>query len=51
MIRFIAAGAMALLLAGCTADKKEDNGGSTPNANEANVATNATAKYEIGKPI
>tara|TARA_R110002072_G_scaffold269796_2_gene429122 strand:+ start:36246 stop:36404 length:159 start_codon:yes stop_codon:yes gene_type:complete len=52
MIRFLTAGAFALLLAGCTADAKTDGkGGNTPNANEVKVATDASSKFELGKPI
>ena len=52
MIRLITAGALALLLVGCTADAKtEGEGGNTPNANEVKVATDAQSKFELGKPI
>lgn len=52
MIRLITAGAFALLLAGCTADATTDAaGGTTPVASEVKVATDANAKYELGKNI
>lgn len=53
MIRLITAGAFALLLAGCTADPITEAGGgaATPSSNEVKVATDATAKYELGKNI
>jgi hypothetical protein len=53
MIRLITVSAFALLLAGCTADvkKEAEGGGAAPAANEVKVATDATAKYELGKNI
>jgi hypothetical protein len=52
MIRLITAGAFALLLAGCTAEAiSEAKGDTTPSSNEVKVATDATAKYVLGKDI
>lgn len=50
MIRLITAGAMALLLAACGGDAK-DEGGNTPNANASKVVTDASAEYLLGEEI
>ena len=53
MIRLITAGAIALLLAGCTAEalKEAGEGGNTPASNETKVVAAASSKFELGKPI
>jgi hypothetical protein len=51
MIRLITAGACALFLVGCTADASKDDGGNVPANNTPAAATDAMAKFELGKDI
>ena len=48
MIRMITAGACALFLIGCTAEKVDD-AGKTPST--LSIATDSSATFELGKDI